>query len=52
MLPQPGETSPIAVDPANTTHRPNVGQCWPTVYDVGPALFQRWIDLSCLLGTL
>ena len=25
-------------------------ECWSTVYDAGPALNQRWVKLSCLLG--
>ena len=29
---------------------PTLEQCCPTVYDVGPAMVQHWIDVSCLLG--
>ena len=29
---------------------PMLDQCWPTVCDVGPTLFQRWVDVSYLLG--
>ena len=25
--------------------------CWPTVYDAGPTVNQRWASVSCLLGT-
>ena len=25
---------------------PMLGQCWPTVYDVGPTLAQNWVDMS------
>ena len=31
---------------------PMLDQCWPTVYDVGPTLFQHWIDAPYLLGVL
>ena len=24
--------------------------CWPTVYDVGPTVNQRWANVTCLLG--
>ena len=26
-------------------------QCWPAVSDVGPALKQHWVNISCLLGS-
>ena len=26
-------------------------ECWPTVSDVGPALKQHWVNVSCLLGS-
>ena len=29
---------------------PTLGQCWPDVFDVGPALTQRWVNVSCFLG--
>ena len=29
---------------------PMLDQCSPPVYDVGPAILQHWIDVSCLLG--
>ena len=29
---------------------PALVYCWPTVYDVGPAVNQRWANVSCLLG--
>ena len=29
---------------------PMVGQCWVTVYDVGPTLSQHWVKVPCLLG--
>ena len=35
--------------PPNMIHSPNAGQCWPTVYDVGPALNQHWVNISRLL---
>ena len=25
-------------------------ECWPAVSDVGPALKQHWVNVSCLLG--
>ena len=25
-------------------------KCWPTVFDVDPALNQHWLNISCLLG--
>ena len=25
-------------------------QCWPTVFDAGPTLKQRWLNASCLLA--
>ena len=28
-----------------------VGQCWPIVYDAGPALDQHWLKVSYLLGS-
>ena len=27
-------------------------QCWPTVFDAGPAMKQHWVNASCLLGSL
>ena len=29
---------------------PMLGQCWATVYDVGPMLFQLWVDVSFVTG--
>ena len=29
---------------------PMLVQCWPTVCDAGPALYQHWVNVSCLLG--
>ena len=29
---------------------PTLVYCWPTVYDVGPAVNQRWVNVLCLLG--
>ena len=28
---------------------PMLVQCWSTVYDAGPTLYQHWVDVSCLL---
>ena len=27
---------------------PMFDHCWPTFYDVGPALVKNWVDVSCL----
>ena len=29
---------------------PALVYCWPTVYDAGPTVNQRWANVSCLLG--
>ena len=36
--------------PSNRTRWPTLVYCWPTVYDVGPTVNQRWTNVSCLLG--
>ena len=27
--------------------QPMLVQCWPTVFDAGPTLFQHWVNVSC-----
>ena len=34
-----------------TYYDPMLFECWPTVSDVGPALKQHWVNVSCLLGS-
>ena len=29
---------------------PTLVYCWPTVYDAGQTVNQRWVNVSCLLG--
>ena len=36
--------------PANRDIDPMLIQCWPIVYDAGPALSQHCVNVSCLLG--
>ena len=31
---------------------PMLVQYWPIVYDAGPALYQHWVNVSCLLGCI
>ena len=30
---------------------PMLVQCWPSVFNAGPTLYQRWINVSCSPGT-
>ena len=44
--------SPHYVVPANMRRWPTSIYCWPTIYDVGPRVKERWDNFSCLLGCL
>ena len=37
---------------ANMRHWTTSFYCWPTVYDVGPTVNQRWANATCLLGKM
>ena len=34
-----------------TYYDPMLFECWPAVSDVGPALKQHWVNVSCVLGS-
>ena len=34
-----------------TYNIPMLFECWPAVFDVGPALKQHWVNVMCLLGS-
>ena len=34
-----------------TYYDPMLFECWPAISDVGPAIKQHWVNVSCLLGS-
>ena len=39
----------LSTFPADTIHSPDVSTMWANVADGGPALYQHWVNVSCLL---